>query len=254
MILNKDFVSENYYVGGNDVKYIVIHYTGNKGDTARNNRNYFKVYRGASAHVFVDDKECLQIIDFKNRAWHCGDGHGKYDISNNNSIGIEMCGDKNGNISSKTRKNTLELVKYLQKKYSVPNSKVVRHYDASRKNCPSCWSKNDWTEWKKFKKELEGTKVDKVESNISSNNSSNYKLKNQTGVCTVVVNNLRIREKPTTKSNTVGSYGKGSKVNYDKIVDNDGYRWISWIGQSSGKRRFMAVRVLKTNERYGHCV
>lgn len=249
MILNKDFVKENFYKGGNSKKYIVIHYTGNKGDTARNNRNYFKVYRGASAHVFVDDKECLQIIDFNNCAWHVGDGKGKYGITNSNSIGVEMCGDKTGNISPKTRKNTIELVKYLQNKYKINDSHVVRHYDASRKCCPSCWSKDNWAEWKKFKQELKNGKVDKVESN-----SNKYTLKNQNGLCTVIVDKLNIREEPSTSSKIVGSYARGGKVYYDKIVDNEGYRWISWFGQSSGKRRFMAVRVLKNNKKYGRCV
>ena len=38
------------------IKFIVVHYTGNDGDTDENNGNYFKnnvVY--ASAHYFVDD-------------------------------------------------------------------------------------------------------------------------------------------------------------------------------------------------------
>lgn len=74
------------------------------------------------------------------------------------------------------------------------------------------------------------------------------------GLCTVIVDKLNIREKPSTSSKIVGSYTKGGKVYYDKIVDNEGYRWISWIGQSSGKRRFMAVRVLKNNKKYGSCV
>ena len=45
----------NHY-DGNNIQYIVIHYTGNKGDTAKNNADYF--YGGnrqASAHYFVDD-------------------------------------------------------------------------------------------------------------------------------------------------------------------------------------------------------
>lgn len=38
------------------VKYIVIHYTGNKGDTAKNNADYFanSNTRSAGAHFFVD--------------------------------------------------------------------------------------------------------------------------------------------------------------------------------------------------------
>ena len=39
------------------IKWIVIHYTSNDGDTDEANANYFKTGgRGASAHYFVDDK------------------------------------------------------------------------------------------------------------------------------------------------------------------------------------------------------
>ena len=80
-----------------------------------------------------------------------------------------------------------------------------------------------------------------------------FNLIEQHGTCTIVVDKLNIREKPSVNSNIVGSYSKEEKVEYDYYVDNEGYRWISWIG-ASGKRRYMAVRVLSTNKRYGHCV
>ena len=80
-----------------------------------------------------------------------------------------------------------------------------------------------------------------------------YKLVPQHGTCTIVVDKLNIREKPSTNSDVVGSYSKDETVQYDYYVDSEGYRWISWIG-ASGKRRYMAVRVLSTNKRYGHCV
>ncbi len=83
--------------------------------------------------------------------------------------------------------------------------------------------------------------------------SSSYKLLPQHGTCTIVVDNLNIREKPSTNSAIVGHYNKGESVKYDYYVDNEDYRWISWIGRS-GKRRYMAVRVLSTNKRYGKCV
>lgn len=87
----------------------------------------------------------------------------------------------------------------------------------------------------------------------STPSNQNYKLVPQRGKCTVLVDELNIREKPSTKSKSVGSYRKGESVNYDYYVDNEGYRWISWIGVS-GNRRYMAVRVLSTNKRYGNCV
>lgn len=47
----------NYYsYSSREVKYIVIHYTGNSKDTAKANANYFAGgSRGASAHYFVDN-------------------------------------------------------------------------------------------------------------------------------------------------------------------------------------------------------
>lgn len=93
-------------------------------------------------------------------------------------------------------------------------------------------------------------------NNIDKNNLApkpSYKLIPQNGTCTVIVDELMIREKPSTNSKSVGSYNKGESVIYDYYVDNEGYRWISWIG-ASGKRRYMAVRVLATNKKYGNCV
>ena len=145
MNISKQFIGYNKSVRTQSIKYIVIHSTGNSGDTAQNNHDYFASgNRGASADFFVDDNNVIQIIDSDNYySWHCGDGHGAYGISNSNSIGIEMCGTNNGNISEATINNTIELVKILQSKYNIDNDHVVRHYDASRKCCPSQFSNNN---------------------------------------------------------------------------------------------------------------
>lgn len=142
---------------GNSIKYIVLHYTGNKGDTAKNNGTYFcGGDRNASAHYFADDDEIVQVVEEYNSAWAVGDGKGAYGITNQNSISIEMCCDKNGNITEKTEANTIELVKSLMNKYNVPINNVVRHYDASRKTCPN-WSPNNWSRWNTFKQKLSYT-------------------------------------------------------------------------------------------------
>lgn len=82
--------------------------------------------------------------------------------------------------------------------------------------------------------------------------SSGYKLIPQKGKCTWNTS-VQIRENPSTKAKSVGQYNKGQTVIYDHYVDNEGYRWISWIG-GSGKRRYSAVRVLSNNKKYGNCV
>lgn len=152
MISNYNNSSRN----GNSIKYIVMHYTGNKGDTARDNALYFNGGdRNASANYFVDNTEIYQVVEDARASWNCGDGKGKYGITNQNSISIEMCCDSNGNISTQTENNALDLVKYLQKKYNISNNNVVRHYDASRKICPN-WSANNWERWTNFKNKLSG--------------------------------------------------------------------------------------------------
>ena len=46
-----------------DTKYIVVHYTSNKGDTAKNNADYFAREKvGASAHFFVDENEIWESV------------------------------------------------------------------------------------------------------------------------------------------------------------------------------------------------
>ena len=103
-----------------------------------------------------------------------------------------------------------------------------------------------------FAKDIKNRHLNNID-NSSPAPKPSYKLIPQNGTCTVIVDELMIREKPSTSSNAVGSYTRGESVIYDYYVDNEGYRWISWTG-GSGKRRYMAVRVLATNKRYGNCV
>ena len=127
------------------IKYIVVHYTGNDGDTDENNGAYFArkaIY--TSAHYFVDDDSVTQSVPDKHVAWHCGDYTYKHsDCRNENSIGVEICDDvRNGTIypSAPTIANALELVQFLMDKYNVPKVNVIRHYDVGHgKECPAYW-------------------------------------------------------------------------------------------------------------------
>ena len=153
--IKQRFDSDDHYKGGNTKEYIVIHDTGNYTDSDEGNANYFCTgSRNSSAHYFVDDDSITQIVMDDDCSWHCGDGGGAYGIGNRNSIGIEQC-RVNGVVTDRTKNNTLELVAMLMKKYGIPESKVVRHYDASRKNCPASFNLDGkWTRWFQFKNEL----------------------------------------------------------------------------------------------------
>ena len=58
--------SNCYTYRNGDIKYIVIHFTSNNGDTALNNCNYFSgANRGASAHYFIGDDGIYQSVPDK---------------------------------------------------------------------------------------------------------------------------------------------------------------------------------------------
>jgi len=141
--LIKDLTAVNYTKGIKGRKYIVLHYTGNKTDTAKNNAGYFRsVNRGASAHYFVDKTTVYQAVAEENTAWAVGKNYGSGNllgtVTNSKSLSIEMCSD-NGKIADETFVNTIALTKALMTKYGIPAGNVYRHYDVCSKSCPG-WS------------------------------------------------------------------------------------------------------------------
>lgn len=148
--------------------YLVIHYVGDVS-SAKNNALYFYnndlrgTDREASAHYFVDKTSIWQSVDDSNNSWHCGGGlqgnkgHTFYKkCTNSNSIGIEMCCKKTSSggwyFEDKTVQNTIELVRYLMKKYNIPIENVIRHFDVTGKICPAPYV--DELEWSKFKNRI----------------------------------------------------------------------------------------------------
>lgn len=151
MVLNKKLIHYNSSSRrGRKISYIVVHDTGNrkKGANAMNHYRYFAGGdRQASAHYFVDQDGVVQIIEDERAAWHCGDGRGRYKITNTNSLGIELCINE-GNDMEKTYAHASELIRELMAFYGLSKSRVVRHYDASRKICPGHMKgKGDWGPW-----------------------------------------------------------------------------------------------------------
>ena len=153
-----------------DIKYIVMHYTANDGDTDENNGTYFhNNIVGASAHYFVDGDSVTRSVPDENVAWHCGASTYKHaSCRNRNSIGVELCDERRNGViypTPETIANALELVEYLMDKYNVPKENVIRHCDVTGKLCPAYWcgnTKNDglWkTEfWNKLKCDTSGEK------------------------------------------------------------------------------------------------
>lgn len=160
------------YRSVSNIKYIVWHYTGNDGDTDESNAIFFKKpNRGASAHYFVDDDSVTISVPDTYVAWSVGGarysnykktgGAKLYKIcTNSNSLNIELCDtQKNGihDVSEKTLENAIELTRTLMKKYNIPISRVVRHFDITGKSCPAYYVDN--TKWQAVKNRIASVSI-----------------------------------------------------------------------------------------------
>ena len=141
------------------IRYIVIHYTGNAGDTAQANANYFAHAntRIAGAHFFVDKKgTAYKSVTMHRTAWSVGgfftkkDGAGTYygTCTNANSVSIELC-DCLKDTNLKQMLAVRELVRQIQKK--CPNAKtILRHWDVNGKNCPGPMTGKNNKKWSRL--------------------------------------------------------------------------------------------------------
>lgn len=150
--------AENY--GGTrslaDIRYLVIHFTANNGDTAKNNADYFaREAAGASAHYFVDENEVWRSVPDSRTAWHCGTTGTYFHpyCRNKNSIGVELCSRKDANgvyyFTGETVGRAVQLVRQLRAQYGIPQGNILRHYDVTHKVCPEPFVRNAGA-WQKF--------------------------------------------------------------------------------------------------------
>lgn len=145
-----------------NIKFIVIHYTSNVNDTARNNALYFHdVVTQSSAHYFVSGTSIYQSVPDNHAAYAVGLGSMKEPyfhwpsmwkkITNSNSISIELCGSKNSSeASAETKDTAAKLAADLLEKYGLTPDALYRHYDVTGKCCPA-WAVNDLDKWYNFK-------------------------------------------------------------------------------------------------------
>lgn len=119
---------------------IAVHYVGNPGTTALNNRNYFnnlaKTHsRYVSSNYIVGlDGEVIECVPPEEIAY-CTNQANEYSIS------IECCHpDATGKFTDATETALAELCVYLLKRYHLTADDIIRHYDVTGKQCPLYWA------------------------------------------------------------------------------------------------------------------
>lgn len=168
------------YGGGRsirEIQYLVVHYTGNDGDTALDNARYYRdnVIK-ASAHYFVDDTTVYCSVPELWTAWAVGGkkwadcaqtGGGRLYgvVTNENSISVELCDTRRDGVygaSEETLRNAAELCLKIMALYGIPVEWVVRHFDVTGKHCPAYMM--DPAAWKAFRTRLAPGALDNTPS------------------------------------------------------------------------------------------
>ena len=131
------------------IKNIVIHYVGNPGTTAQNNRDYFdKESTQVSSHFIVGLKgEIIQCLPLNEKS-------AASNWRNKDTISIEVCHpDESGKFSSDTYHSLIRLTSWLCKSFYLDQNDVIRHFDITGKICPKFYVENE-DEWDILKEKI----------------------------------------------------------------------------------------------------
>lgn len=155
--VSQEFITPNPYSRpGTELKQInqiVIHYVANPGTTARQNMAYFDSLKdqtgekkiSASSHFMIGlDGEIIQGIPLYEMAYATSKE------KNVDTISIECCHpDETGKFNDNTYDSLVKFTAWLCRNLKLTEKDVIRHYDATGKDCPRYFVAHE-DEWKKF--------------------------------------------------------------------------------------------------------
>ena len=131
------------------VRNIVIHYVGNPGSTAQQNRDYYASRSSEVSSHFV--------IGLKGEIIQCIPLHEKSSASNHrnkDTISIEVCHpDESGKFTDETYDSLVKLTVWLCEVCGLDSSDIIRHYDITGKQCPLYFVTHE-NVWERFKKDV----------------------------------------------------------------------------------------------------
>jgi len=131
------------------VRNIVIHYVGNPGTTAQQNRDYYaNPSSDVSSHF---------VIGLKGEIIQCIPLHEKSSASNHrnkDTISIEVCHpDESGKFTDAAYQSLVKLTAWLCEICDLDSGDVIRHYDITGKQCPLFFVTHE-DKWKQFLRDV----------------------------------------------------------------------------------------------------
>ncbi len=128
---------------------IVVHYVGNPGTSAQQNRDFYNGWGSdVCSHFLVGmDGEIIMCIPLDEKS--AASNHRNHD-----TISVEVCHpDATGKFTEASYESTLKLVRWLMDEFHLDKDHVIRHYDVTGKECPRYFVDHPEA-WEKFKNDL----------------------------------------------------------------------------------------------------
>lgn len=153
-----DWIDVQYIDAGNPsrtgeqldgINDIVVHYVGNPGTTAQQNRDFYNhTDSNVCSHFVVGlDGEIIQCLPLYEKSAASND-------RNHDTISIEVCHpDEGGKFNDASYESLIKLVDWLMDEFNLSTDHVIRHYDVTGKECPIYYVRNE-DAWEQFKRDL----------------------------------------------------------------------------------------------------
>lgn len=243
-IVSNSLLNNKTYGTGNPRTKLVVHQTGNtdKGADAQMHADYQHNGAGgreASWHIQSDDKEIIQSYPFTYRCYHASTGNSS-NGGNMVGIGWEIAINSDGNYT-KAIELASEGIAQVMKQENIPMSGLVRHHDEDPKSqrCPrQIMDGQEGITWIIFKNMVKGhldgtiTTVNPPKTNQTNDSVAGADLvKNENGYF-LATENIKVRNAPSTSAKQTGTFPKGSSLEYFKVYEGNGYRWLQYVGNS----------------------
>ena len=139
-----------------EINGIVVHYVGNPGTTAQQNRDYFESLKNQSGSnttsvssnfIIGMDGEIIQCVAIDEMAYASN-------TRNSDTVSIECCHPgKDGRFTEETYASLVRLTAWLCRELDLKPKDVIRHYDITEKACPKYFVDHP-DEWKEFLKDV----------------------------------------------------------------------------------------------------
>ncbi len=137
-----------------EINAIVIHYVGNPGTTAAQNRSFYSRLaenhdtKASSNFLIGMDGEILECVPVNEVAF-CSNWR------NDDTLSIECCHpDETGAFTDDTYDALVKLTSWLCLELGLESSDVIRHYDVTQKECPKYFVDHE-DAWASFKADVQ---------------------------------------------------------------------------------------------------